>query len=260
MDRRGLTPAASQLVDALVNAFPGYVERRLREQGLPADGLDAGALPSDLERELSALLASPPHRQDRSPLEVVRDLLGRVTTALVARGVKPASRDEAAVALHPEDRYALYPASSRELGEEAWRAHLEWGFEKARLVAGVVPAAPSTDEAAELSVALFGIDRPLRDSLADAAAGAGYRTLIWRNPAAVTEGMAAHPTLTIVALDHPAAHDTIRTLAGAGLRVIAVANRVDDLTTAGIMALGAEAVLESGRILGRFDALLPRLV
>lgn len=260
MDRPRLTPAAAQLVHELVDAFPGYLRGRLRERDLSADPLDADGLAGDLKSELTLLLAESPQHQDRSPLEVVRGLLDRVTAVLMEQGAAPVGRDEVAGALHPEDRYALYPASSRELGEKAWRAHLDWGFEKARLVAGVVPAEQSTDQAADLSVALFGIDRPLRDSLADAIGRAGYRTLVWRNPAAVTEGMAVRPALTIVALDHPVAQDTIHTVAGAGLRVIAVGNRVDDFTTAGIMALGAEAVVESDRILGRLDALVPRLV
>jgi hypothetical protein len=259
MDRE-LTPAAARLVREFGDAFPAYVRRRLRELAVVSIPLDVTALTAELKEELTEVLVVPPRRQDRSPLEVIRHFLDRVGAALAGQGVAAAERDEAAVAMHPSDRYALYPASSRDLGERAWRAHLEWGFEKARLVAGVVPAGPRRGATGQPAVALFGLERPLRDSLADGLTTAGYRALVWRNPAALGDGLDERPVLTIVALGHPAAHDAIRAVAQAGLQVVAVSGRVEDFTTAGIMALGATDVVESNRILDRLDGLLPRLV
>ena len=89
------------------------------------------------------------------------------------------------------------------------------------------------------------------------AADLGYRFLVWRNPAALEHGLAAPPDLLIVDLDHPAARDAVRKAASA-TRVVAIGRAVDDMAEAAVMALGAEVVVESDRILDRLGGLLPR--
>ena len=49
-------------------------------------------------------------------------------------------------------------------------------------------------------------------------------------------------------------------LSGQGFRTIAVAADVDDLMMPGVMALGAETVVASDRVVGRLHEFLPRLV
>lgn len=61
------------------------------------------------------------------------------TAALTAAGTTPPSRDPVAVNALPGDRFDLAPASSRDLGEEVWRAHIAWGMAKARQVGGKTP-------------------------------------------------------------------------------------------------------------------------
>ena len=48
-------------------------------------------------------------------------------------------RDEVTVNALPGDRYGLAPASSRELGDEVWEAHLRWGAAKAAALTGDQP-------------------------------------------------------------------------------------------------------------------------
>jgi hypothetical protein len=58
------------------------------------------------------------------------------TDALTGADVAPVVRDDVTVAAMPGDRFALAPASSSELGDDAWRAHLAWGAEKASAIIG----------------------------------------------------------------------------------------------------------------------------
>lgn len=215
-----------------------------------------------LARSLETLSNLAPQEQLKSPLELVRDATGVVTDALRHGGVVVPVRDVWAAEIHPADVYDLYPASSRELGDEAWELHLGWGIDKARIVAGMVPA-PVEEEQPRTktgpAVAVFGVDAEVRTGLADKLGQAGYRMLLWRNPAALAHATVDPPQLVLVDLQHPKAHDAIRAMKAAGIRVVAVTAQIDDLVMPGIMALGAEEVLELRRLASGLDRLLPRL-
>ncbi len=178
---------SDRLVAAMIAAFSGYLRRRVGDLGLIAGpGVDdAISRASDqLARSLSALLAAPAAAQTESPLQLCRDATEPVSLSLVDMGVRPIGRDAWEQESHPEDRFGLFPASSNELGEEAWRLHLQWGVDKARALAAVTP---DGDPPAKVpSVALFGVAVEDRDALAEAITGRGYRVLQWRNPAALT--------------------------------------------------------------------------
>lgn len=250
------------LAAALVAAFPRYVEEKLAEIEVavePEIAAAAEASCADLAFALHGLVATPVHLQQSSPLELVRGAMRTLSEALGAAGVTPPARDEQAVAINPDDVYDLGPASSQEFGEEVWQLHIEWGLEKARDVAGVVPAggAGSTKLPA---VAAFGVPRARRDGLAEAVADLGYELLVWRNPAALEDGLEKRPELVLVDVSHPNAHDAIRRAVSAGRRVVAVGNAVDDFAAAAVMALGAEGALELDGLVERLPGLLPRLV
>jgi hypothetical protein len=249
-----------QFVAALVAAFPNYVVGRLAALGVePDDELDAAVASANsrLEIELRELLSQPELAQVESPLEVVRRATQPITAMLAGRGVPPAGRDEWHAETQPEDPYGLYPASSQELGEEAWRLHLDWGVRKARAVAGVVPKKSAGSGLGVPAVALFGVPVEQRDGLREVIERRDYRALIWRNPAALDSVNEVRPVLVLVYLGHPEAHQAIRRLAREQIRVVALGEDVNDLTMPGVMALGAEEVIDPGRLLSRLDRLLP---
>ncbi len=254
-----------ELATALVAAFPLYVQQRLDVLDVDIDSPIVAAVDvaaAELADSLEALARLSPQEQVKSPLELVRDATRPITALLDERRVAAPHRDEWAVEIHPEDVYDLYPASSRDLGEEAWQLHLAWGIDKARVVAGVIPAPlPSSSPSGSglPAVALFGIASEERGDLIEELKARGYRGLIWRNPAALAVAAEDRPQLVIVDLRHPTAHDAVRSLVASGIRVVAVADRVDDFAMAGVIALGAEEALELRRVVGRLDGLLPRL-
>jgi hypothetical protein len=262
----GERSTTEMLAAALVGAFPGFVEGKLSALGVAAESdilyaAESGCIA--LGHALHELMSTSLALQERSPLELVRVATHPLSEALAAAGVPPPHRDEYAAVLHPEDVYDLYPASSRELGEEVWELHVQWGLDKARVVAGMVPAVdPDPDDVAgaDPAVALFGVPRDRSDGIPALLGERGYATLVWRNPAALDAGLKRRPVLVIVALSHPTAHEAIRTAAGAGRRVVAVGDGVDDFATAAVMALGAETALDLDRLLDRLPGLLPRLV
>jgi hypothetical protein len=255
-------PAADEMAVAFVAAFPHYLRTMVTGLGLSVDDAISGvieAATADLSSALETMLAAPHADQRRSPLELVRTATHRLTRALDAAGAPPVARDGDDVEIHPEDIYNLYPASSRDLGEEAWRAHIQWGVAKARTVAGVVPAGAEARHAGRV-VALFGIPLERRDEFVSTIGLLGYTPVLWRNPAALAEGIDTEPALVVVDSGHPKARDAIRDLADRGTRVIAAGEHVDDLETAALMSLGAEQVVELHGLAGRLHTLLPSIV
>jgi hypothetical protein len=250
----------SQLIAALVDAFPSYLFRRIAELRVVAGAPVAAAVAQgadELAQRLEEMLGLPAVEQVESPLALVREATRPVTATLMAMGVKHRERDAWETEAHPADVFGLYPASSSDLGEEAWRLHLQWGLEKAKTVAGVVPV--SADAASIPVVAVFGTPSDERAEIDSAVGSCGYRLVVWRNPAALERAGTVQPVLVLVDLRHPHAHDAIRTLVAKGIRVVATGPDVNDLTTPGLLALGAEETVNSVSIAARLGHLLPRL-
>ena len=251
---------AAQLHTVIIAAFPSYVRERLQRLGVADDDAVADALAAATSLLDTQLAALDEASLRESPLEIVRIATEPLTAALRERGIAPVPRDVRSAELHPDDTYDLYPATSRDLGEDVWRIHIEWGIERARQVAGVIPASPGSGEPVAVpTAALFGLPEPLRSQVADALRARGYRPLLWRNPAALEAGLVGLPRLVIVDLDHPGADAAIRRSADT-VRVVAIGMGIDDFVEAATLAIGAEEVVDSDRILDRLGALLPRLV
>lgn len=126
--------AEQALAAAFVAAYRPHVMRLVAERGWdPVEGLAASLYDGErwLRVELETLLALPFAEQTRGPLEVFQEAVRFPTEALVASGVPPAPRDVVAEHALPGDFYDLAPASSRDLGEQVWVAHLTWGARKA---------------------------------------------------------------------------------------------------------------------------------
>ena len=129
-----MTPIAAELVSALVTAYAPHVRDKVARLGLEVPpGLD-GAIEEGrrwLEKALPDLLGRPFPSQDRGPLELFQAALRFPTAALEQAGQQAVPRDELVANALPGDLFDLAPASSNDLGEAAWKAHLAWGASKA---------------------------------------------------------------------------------------------------------------------------------
>ncbi|MEX1207816.1 MAG: hypothetical protein WEE36_04300 [Acidimicrobiia bacterium] len=231
---------AQALVDAFVAAYRPYVEIHIESAGWPSVGESIGEGEEWLAGALSELLALPFALQRRSPLELFQEAMRFPTEALDRAGVAAVSRDEVAAVALPGDRFALAPASSQDLGEVAWRAHLQWGVAKA---ASVRPSA--------VLVSRNLIDR---SRIEDAAVSAGYRIDV------VAEvPVESRWAIGLVDLEHLGADAAIRELSGSAGRVIAFGPHVDDMAMARARSLGAHDALPRSRFFRDLGAWFPQL-
>jgi hypothetical protein len=134
-----LTNGSEALKAALVGALPDHV--RARVSRLPVEVGDLIEAPIAeamrwLTDELDALLSLPFGEQPRGPLETFQAAMSFPTAFLLDQGCRPVPRDPVAVNALPGDVFDLAPASSAVLGEDVWRAHLQWGAEKAASLRG----------------------------------------------------------------------------------------------------------------------------
>lgn len=126
----------SDIVAAFVDAYAGHVAARCAAIGVspPHEAVQDGE--AWLRQTLHDLVATPFEQQRRGPLELFQEAMRFPTEALAGQGVAPVRRDHVTETALPGDIYDLAPASSEELGEEAWHAHLRWGAAKALALAG----------------------------------------------------------------------------------------------------------------------------
>ncbi len=226
---------ATDLLTSFVSAFSSYVEERVGEQGLERPSSFDGALADGqawLAATLEALLALPFDRQRRGPLEVLQEAMRFPTGALAAAGVEEVGRDSGKMAALPGDVYDLAPASSRQLGDEVWMAHLAWGAAKAR-------ALRRSGSVGLLSANLMDRSRiePLVERL-------GARLVVWN---AWTEGPDGRPgdwpDLVLADLSVPDSILAIEALVQAGARVVAFGSHVDRVALRTARQAGADQVL-----------------
>jgi hypothetical protein len=232
---------------AFVGAFRSYLNVILAERGLSdlaPEVLDEAE--AWLDRELGALLELPYPAQQRSPLELVQQALLGPTRALEDMGIKPVLRDPVAVAALPGDVYALAPASSAVLGEEAFHAHLTWGAAKAQAMAPLVSGEGRR-------VVVVSRDLMDRSRFEDVVLASGLVLEPWDREASW------RPVVAFVDLGHGAADDAISNLAARGVRVVAYGPHVDDDSMARAATLGADVVLPRSKLFRSIADYLPRL-
>lgn len=201
-----------------------------------------------LADELAGVLELPYGEQRRSPLEVFQEAMSGPTAALSAAGAKRALRDPTSVAALPGDIFAVAPASSSALGQEAFEAHLGWGVEKARALAHLV-----TGEGRR--VVVVSGDLMDRSRFEDAINGAGLHVAGW---SAEATGSETRPVAAFVDLTHPEADAMIRSLAAAGVRITAYGPHVDADAMTRARLLGADLVLPRSRLFRAIAEYLPR--
>jgi hypothetical protein len=215
-------PASRTLRDLLVASYGSYVRERLAARGLtPPPGLDDALEAGEqrLAETLDDLLGEPFDRQRRSPLEVFQEAMSEPTAALAAAATPEVRRDEVEEAALPGDRYGLAPASSQSLGEEVWRAHLEWGAAKVAFV-----TAPT--------VAVVCRNVMDRSRIEPALEQAGWRLVA-----------AAEASVVAVDLEDEGALEAIEATVGRGARVVAFGPHVDTAALESAAAAGASRVM-----------------
>jgi hypothetical protein len=129
---KGFEAVGRSLAELLAGAFRPYIEARIAERGYPVVSStvldDAG---DELKDRLDALIRKPATEQRRSPLEIFQAACAAPNAALLEMRVEPPDRDPTTANALPGDIFDLAPASSAEIGEEVWQAHLAWGVAKA---------------------------------------------------------------------------------------------------------------------------------
>jgi hypothetical protein len=223
-------------------AFGEHLDAVLAARGWPADALARRAGEEWLRVTLDALLEMPYAAQSRSPLEVFQEAFAAPNAALADRGVTPPQRDSVVAAALPGDVYDLAPASSAVLGEEVWRAHLEWGAAKAAAIT-------------RPTIAVLAANLLDRDRIERVLSARGLRM----QPIRGAEGVAGH-AVVLVDLTDPAADATITAAAQHGIRVIGFGPHVDEFAMVRARSLGATAALARSRFFHELPDLLPRLV
>ncbi len=230
MDETTYRRLSEGVAQAFVAALPGHLG------GAVADPV-LDRLIDEIEGRLTEWSALPAQGQRRTPLEIVRTAFGAEVPA------------------------ELVPVTSRDLGEQAWRAHVAWGMARAEVIAGLVPASNSADSAPAQGVLVATVSTNVMDRtrIAETVESLGARNVVWRNPGAVAEGLdSSSPAVAFVDLEHAAAHDVIRTLVAAGVRTVAYGPHVDDHALAAARALGASEVMPRSRFFRSIESLVPR--
>jgi hypothetical protein len=238
-------PEGETLRSALVGVYAPYLTAVLKTRGTAvpetlAAAVDEGAV--WLDEVLGTLLALPFRDQARGPLEVFQEAMRFPTGALLAAGVQRPQRDEAAASALPGDHYDLAPASSQDLGEDVWAAHIAWGAAKAR--------------AFRPSVSLLSGDPMDRSKVEPVVVDAGFRLVVWRDASAV-DLEAVRPVTALIDLSHPDADDVIRAVAESGIRVIGFGSHVDDMALVRARTLGAADALPRSVFFRSLARLLP---
>jgi hypothetical protein len=125
------TEVSAMVLGTFLGEFRPYLQAKLAERNLivPDSVIDEAEqwLADHLADELGLDFAE----QRRGPLEFFQAAMEIPTDWLLAAGTPQVERDLVTEEVLPGDAYDLAPASSRDLGEEAWMAHMSWGTAKA---------------------------------------------------------------------------------------------------------------------------------
>ncbi len=243
---------AERLIEAMVAAYGPVAQAGLERLGVqePPDAWHETLAQGEawLAAALTELLSQPYARQRRGPLELFQEAMRFPNEMLSSAGVAPPTRSEVTATALPGDRYDLAPASSRDLGEPAWRAHLAWGAAKAAGVAGSVGSA---------TVLWYGRDLSDRARVEEAAMRAGRRVVAVATLAGLEEELAgARPSRAVVDLGRDGALEAIGRMAAAGMAVVAYGPHVDVEGLEEAERRGATLALPRSRFFLRVDDLI----
>lgn len=149
-----LEELSAQIVVRVERVIPGWVMRQVLAVADAWGGLDAPArarlearaaaagevAAARVTASLRALFAAPAHRQQATPLEVVRTATREISAVLADAGVPARGRDAFHRRAFPEDVYGVTPGSLADLGDDALAVlQLAWGVAKAEALRGAGP-------------------------------------------------------------------------------------------------------------------------
>ncbi len=144
----------------------------------------------------------------------------------------------------PGDRYDLAAASTQTLGEEAWRAHLAWGMERARQI---TIGTPVTSRVAVVTGDLLD-----RTRIEEVVRRAGLEPVTLADRAAVERALAeSMPSVALVDLRVGEGERIIELLAAAGVEVTVFGPHVDEAALERARAAGAAEALPRSRFFSR---------
>ena len=234
---------SDRLRTAFVASYRPFVEGRIAARGLPPVNEAIVLGESWLDGALSELLILPAAEQSRAPLEIFQEAMRFPTAALVELGETPVGRDPVTTTALPGDLFDLAPASSQDLGPEAWRAHIAWGASKASRMGPLAVL----------------VTRNLMDAsrIEPAGTSAGFRVVTVIRLDDMPEG---GQVVAFVDLEHPDADQAVRMLAESTGQVIAYGPHVDDIAMVRAQSLGAAEALPRSRFFKDVAGHFPTIV
>jgi hypothetical protein len=145
VDTPQLEPYSQALFDAVIEAVPVWITRRVHEVVQVSSTGDKDAVVADVaqvaqrtqhfvKEHLLQLLSEDVDVQRSNPLHILRRSTALATATLQSAHIPPVHRDEFDRSALPDDVYALGPHTWRDLSEEVHEAGITWGAWKAATV------------------------------------------------------------------------------------------------------------------------------
>jgi len=125
------TEVSVLVLQTFLGTFRPYLLGILAERQLTVPDSVVDEAEKWLADHLADELGLPFIEQRHGPLEFFQLAMETPTEWLRASGAVEVPRDPVTAEVLPGDIFHLAPASSRDLGEEAWMAHMSWGAAKA---------------------------------------------------------------------------------------------------------------------------------
>ena len=145
VDTPHVEPYSQALLDAVVEAVPTWITRRMHEVMQASSTGDKDAVVAHIahvaqqtqhfvKEHLLQLLSEDVDVQRSNPLHILRRSTALATETLQSAHIPPVHRDEFDKSALPDDVYAIGPLTWRDVSEEVHEAGIMWGAWKAATV------------------------------------------------------------------------------------------------------------------------------
>jgi hypothetical protein len=140
-----LEPYPEALYEAVVDAVPAWISKRIGEVSIALSGVVhpelelalsqlVSSVIAEVKKNLAVLLATDVDTQNINPLQVLRDSTSAVSEAMLKAGIPLPQRDQFEVRAMPNDIYSIGPITWRDLSEDVHDAGITWGAWKAAVI------------------------------------------------------------------------------------------------------------------------------